>query len=70
MVLILIIGFYFLIIYFEFKNTFKKGQSKEKIIYSILMLFQVILSIMIFFEIEIKTPVDLIEEVVIYFKTL
>jgi len=70
MVLILIIVFYVLIIYFEFKNNLKKEQFKEKIIYSILMVIQVVLSIMIFFEIEMKTPVDLIEEIVIYFKSL
>ena len=70
MVLILILGFYFFIIYFEFKNDLKKEQSKEKIIYSVLMLLQVILSVMIFFDIELKTPVDLIEEIVIYFKNI
>ena len=68
--LFLIISFYIILIRFDCKKSLKQGEISEKIIYSLMMLSQIILSTLIYFEVELKTPVDLIEEVVNYFKGL
>lgn len=61
---IYIILFYVICIYFEFKYCLVNGDSKSKVIYSVLMVYQLILSLVIYFEIEITTPIDLMERFV------